>query len=190
MVDEERLPELTEMGVRDSKQLAPGVREELSMQLHDLGEVFLKVIQPHQIDAFNINRLEKMATRDIILKAKPGRVVIDAFEKNLVRKLALDTGHGLTCEIIAEHKADARYPIVGAASIVAKVLRDREIATIHETYGDFGSGYPGDPKTAAYVESLIKSHQRLPDFVRKSWGTVRRVSERESQFRLGDFLGE
>jgi ribonuclease HII len=190
LVEEERLEELKKMGVKDSKQVEAGKREELKVEIERVGKVFVRVIEPHQIDAFNMNRLEKMATRDIVLEASPDKVIIDAFEKNLERKLALDVGHGFKGEVVAEHKADEKYTVVGAASIVAKVIRDEAIRKIHKTYGDFGSGYPGDPKTAEYVEKLIRSKQRLPDFVRKSWDTVKRVQEEEAQVKLRDFLGD
>ncbi len=188
LVDEEKIEELKKLGVKDSKQLDAPTRERLKKELEKIGRVFVRVIEPHQIDAFNLNRLEKMATRDIVLEASPDKVVIDAFEKNLEKKLALDVGHGFKGEVVAEHKADEKYPVVGAASIVAKVLRDEAVKRIKEVYGDFGSGYPGDPKTAEYVEKLIRSRQRLPDFVRKSWDTVKRVQEEEAQVKLRDFL--
>lgn len=190
LVDEEKLDELKEMGVKDSKMLEPQTREKLKEKLEKLGKVFVRVIEPHQIDAFNLNRLEKVATRDIVLEASPDKVIIDAFEKNLERKLALDVGHGFKGQVVAEHKADEKYTVVGAASIVAKVMRDKAIEGIRATYGDFGSGYPGDPKTAEYVEKLIRSKQKLPDFVRKSWDTVKRVQEEEAQVKLGDFLDD
>ncbi|MBR9689862.1 MAG: ribonuclease HII [Candidatus Altiarchaeota archaeon] len=188
MIDDDRIPELKLMGVKDSKLLTPERREELAEKLQKMGDVFIRVIEPHQIDGFNLNRLEKIATRDIILEASPDKVIIDAFEKNLEAKLALKTGHGFNGKVIAEHKADLKYEVVGAASIVAKVLRDKEIKALQGTYGDFGSGYPSDPKTAEFVKNIIKSKQALPSFIRKSWDTVRRVLENESQVKLSGFL--
>lgn len=188
LIDEERIKTLREIGVKDSKLLTPHKREELIGQLEDMGEIFIRVIEPHQIDGFNLNRLEKIATRDIILEAKPDHAVIDAFEKRLEEKLAL-AANGYTGKVTAEHKADLKYAVVGAASIVAKVLRDREIEKLKVNYGDFGSGYPSDPKTARFVEELIKSKETLPGFVRKSWDTIRRVTEKEAQINLEGFLG-
>ena len=82
--------------------------------------------------------------------------------------------------IISEHKADSKYPVVSAASILAKVERDRVIAEYHKKYGDFGSGYPSDPKTVDFVTNLVKNNQKLPPIVRRSWDSVRKIIESES----------
>jgi ribonuclease HII len=78
----------------------------------------------------------------------------------------------LGCKIYSEHKADERYTIVGAASILAKVERDRAIEKLHEVHGDFGSGYPSDPKSIRYLQDLLEEKKELPSFIRKSWKSV------------------
>lgn len=85
-------------------------------------------------------------------------------------------------EIVSEHKADRNYPIVSAASIIAKVERDEEIAELKEKYGDFGCGYPTDPKTLSFLRQCLKKFEEYPDFVRKSWKPAKRAkSERGSR---------
>ncbi|MEM3615319.1 MAG: ribonuclease HII, partial [Candidatus Methanomethylicia archaeon] len=71
-------------------------------------------------------------------------------------------------------KADAIYPVVSAASIVAKVNRDFIIDKIKEKYGDIGSGYPSDPKTIKFIKKCIESGE-IPDFIRMSWSTIKRI---------------
>ena len=72
----------------------------------------------------------------------------------------------------AEHKADENHPEVSAASIIAKVTRDRLIAEISNELGlDIGSGYPSDPKTKAAVIELVKG-ETPHDCLRWSWKTV------------------
>ncbi|MBR9680821.1 MAG: ribonuclease HII [Candidatus Altiarchaeota archaeon] len=187
LIDEEKISTLKKMGVKDSKVLSPKIREELAEKLEKIGDIFIRVIEPHQIDGFNLNRLEKIATRDIVLESNPDHVIIDAFEKRLEEKLGLSY-HGYQGKITSEHKADVKYEVVGAASIVAKVLRDKAIEKLKVDYGDFGSGYPSDPKTSRFVQELIRSKQNLPGFVRRSWDTVRREVEKESQIKLENFL--
>ncbi len=65
-------------------------------------------------------------------------------------------------------KADALYPIVSAASIVAKVKRDRVIDGLA---GVVGSGYPGDPATKKFLEENINSTFGYSNDVRFSWST-------------------
>lgn len=83
-------------------------------------------------------------------------------------------------EIVSEHKADMRYPIVSAASIIAKVERDREIAELKEKYGDFGCGYPTDPKTISFLQQCLKKFGKYPDFVRKSWKTAKKAKSEKN----------
>ncbi len=73
-------------------------------------------------------------------------------------------------------------PIVSAASIVAKVIRDREMDRLKEKFGeDMGSGYPGDPKTKTWLRAqLLKNRLAilgLPSCVRVKWSTVRRLRD-------------
>jgi ribonuclease HII len=62
--------------------------------------------------------------------------------------------------------------IVSAASIIAKVTRDRAIARLNREY-DLGSGYPSDPKTVEFVRDWFSRYGQVPDFVRKSWSPVK-----------------
>jgi ribonuclease HII len=81
--------------------------------------------------------------------------------------------------IISKHKADRIYPVVSAASIIAKVERDREIASLRLEYGDFGSGYLTDEKTMIFLKQLLEKNEEYPDFIRKSWKPAKRAkSER------------
>lgn len=77
--------------------------------------------------------------------------------------------------IVSEHKADQTYPIVSAASIIAKVERDREIAELAKVHGDLGSGYPSDPRTIDFLRHCVARTGKYPDFVRVSWKTAQRL---------------
>jgi ribonuclease HII len=79
--------------------------------------------------------------------------------------------------IHSEHKADANHRIVGGASIIAKVVRDRFMEELQETLGfAIGSGYPSDPKTVAALPNLI-GPEEIHAEVRWSWATVKRFWE-------------
>jgi len=86
--------------------------------------------------------------------------------------------------IQAEHKADVNYPIVAAASIIAKEIREREIAKLREKVGDFGSGYQSDPKTIEFIQKHWKTHHQI---FRKSWSTYKKIKAENSQMKLGGF---
>ena len=76
--------------------------------------------------------------------------------------------------IRSEHKADANHRIVGGASIVAKVVRDRFMDSLQEELGfEIGSGYPSDAKTVSALSKLIRNDE-IHTQVRWSWATVER----------------
>ncbi|MCL5949080.1 MAG: ribonuclease HII, partial [Candidatus Bathyarchaeota archaeon] len=78
-------------------------------------------------------------------------------------------------KIIAQHKADRIFPVVSAASVIAKVERDREIANLQVEYGDFGSGYLTDEKTMVFLKRLLEENGDYPSFIRKSWKPAKRA---------------
>jgi ribonuclease HII len=84
--------------------------------------------------------------------------------------------------IVAEHKADRNYVIVSAASVVAKVERDRAVEELREEHGDFGSGYPSDPQTIAFLKEWVRREGSRPSFSRKSWKTWDRVLTETLEF--------
>ena len=91
--------------------------------------------------------------------------------------------------IVSEHKADEKYPVVSAASIVAKTYREREIEVIKgKLNSDFGSGYPSDQRTRSFLEEYLREHKTLPPFTRRSWDTARKIEEKVSSSSLDDFF--
>ena len=183
LIDEERLPNLIRLRVRDSKTLSPRRREYLAGEILKIVEDYRVVkVPPSEIDRVvehgrrlnRLNRLEARIMASIIRDLKPDIAYVDAsdilperFRQHIAEELPF------TVKIVSEHKADRTYPIVSAASIVAKVERDREIESLKQIYGDFGSGYAADPKTISFLKRWIEEHESYPDFVRKSWKTVK-----------------
>ena len=88
--------------------------------------------------------------------------------------------------IIAMHKADLINPAVSAASVIAKVIRDREIQMLEENFQNIGSGYPSDKKTMYFINTWIKEYKEFPDFVRKSWRPIREITCKQS--KIYDFI--
>ncbi|MGA1872932.1 MAG: ribonuclease HII [Thermoplasmatota archaeon] len=90
--------------------------------------------------------------------------------------------------ILSKHKADRDHPVVGAASILAKVTRDRRIREISNEAGvDIGSGYPSDPITREFLMGYLRRKGSLPPFARSSWETCRKMVAEASQKTLLDF---
>ena len=122
------------------------------------------------------DRLEARTIAKIIEKLKPDQVYVDSPDV-IPERFGLHILEDLTYQvnIISKHKADIIYPIVSAASIIAKIERDNAIFNLKKKYGDFGSGYPSDSKTLSFLEKLISEEKNLPKIVRKSWKTIQNL---------------
>jgi len=187
MVEEKDLPRLKNLGVKDSKLLSPHRREQLAEEIKKLALKFHVIkLSPAEIDKVvetgrklhKLNRLEAHTMAKVIVALKPDIAYVDAsdvlaerFGKHIEEKLPF------SIQIVSEHKADVKYPVVSAASIIAKVERDRAVEELTKKYGDMGSGYITDPKTVKFLEKWVKKYSSYPDFVRKSWKPAKRLKE-------------
>ena len=185
--EESQLPFLKEIGVRDSKKLSPKRRKELAKTIKDnchsfeIIKVSAKEIDKRETDRITLNRLEELKMADIINKLKPDVIYIDAadvneerFGKSIERSLDYRPN-----KIVSKHRADDTFPIVSAASIIAKDTRDDVIDNFKQKYGDIGSGYPSDKRTTDFLINWIKKNKNFPPFVRISWETTKRILDQE-----------
>lgn len=156
--------------VRDSKELSRSQRERLIQLIEREASLIDHIkIEPWEIDAENINRLEFRKIQEWLRGKEFDGIYIDAFMDPIELKT-------LGRYVVAEHYADSKYPVVSAASIVAKVYRDRYIDELHREYGDFGSGYPSDPKTVEFIK-VNDNIQRISQHLRKKWRTLRNIHQ-------------
>jgi ribonuclease HII len=91
---------------------------------------------------------------------------------------------GKSVTIRSEHFADKNHAVVSAASILAKVARDREIEKLKKEFGEIGSGYSSDPVTMAFLRKWIEEKGSLPPMARQNWETSRRELNKKFQTRL------
>lgn len=185
-VDSERLQELAALGVKDSKLLSARQRDSLYPEILRVCKGFhVSRIPPKMIDLYvsrgkkhrKLNYLETIHMARVIDALSLHEVFIDAPDVNPARFI-VELKELLTTSprLVAEHKADLNYAVVSAASIVAKVERDNDIAALREIHGEFGSGYPSDPDTIAFLEKWVRSKGEEPEFARKSWKTWERIA--------------
>jgi len=169
---------LKDIKVRDSKTLRPNTRTMLFEKLKGVADqIIIKKIEAYEIDSLRkrmtLNEIELNAFAEIINQIHCSKVYVDAVDVNEVRfgqhLMDLTTNK---YEIVSKHKADSTYPIVSAASIIAKVTRDLEIEKLKNILGDFGSGYPSDPKTITFLKNYFKDHGSYPEHVRMSWKSI------------------
>jgi len=197
LVEEEKVSELKELGVRDSKTLPAVKRERLAIEIsHLVIESHLVELSPKALDEVvhrapklkRLNYLEAVAMASVIEKLRPevayvdaSDVVPDRFGRDILGRLSYKP------KIISEHYADSTYPIVSAASILAKVERDRRVQELRTQYGEFGSGYSTDERTIKFLEDYYKENKVFPPIVRRSWETLQNIVNRIEQSKLRDF---
>ena len=181
VVDERGWQALGSLGVKDSKKLSPKRREELAPQIGEIASGYeLRLIAPAQIDETSLNLLDLEEIIVLILKFLPEKAFFDVPTHpggvgNFVGAVRGKVPAGVS--LVGENHADEKYPVVSAASILAKVERDRIISVLREEYGDFGSGYPSDPKTQRFLRAWFAEHHSFPSVVRHKWASVRRLLE-------------
>ena len=127
---------------------------------------------------------------EILKELKPKSIFIDAVDVNedRFRESMLNLLDYTPRELISKHKADDLFPIVSAASIIAKDKRDSLIEEIKKKYGDFGSGYPSDKRTIDFLREWIRKNKKVPPFARKTWDTIRKiVNDVVSNRKITDF---
>ncbi len=176
--------ELAGLGLRDSKLLPARERTRLAREIKRLADAWVvESLSPCQVDSAcakgGLNQAETALFIAIIRRIRPAEVYLDAltsrpgrFGRSIAGALA-----PLRPKIISENKADGKYPVVQAAAILAKVARDAAVERLSRIFGDVGSGYPSDPRTAAFLRQFAAKGD-YPPCVRKSWRTVRREQER------------
>ncbi|MBU5689026.1 MAG: ribonuclease HII [Candidatus Aenigmarchaeota archaeon] len=200
MIDESKEKELKKIGVKDSKELTPEKREELAEKIDQIADniVVLHVsacnIDSMRKSGINLNQIEAMKMADAINMLLPEKVIIDSpsynsgkFKDFLFSKLNEDAKKA---KFVFENYADKNYPVVSAASIIAKVERDKKIEQLKKEFGfDFGVGYSHDAKTIEFLEKLAKENKgKMPKNIRTTWDTVQEIVKKYEQKGLSKFF--
>jgi ribonuclease HII len=153
-------------GLTDSKKLSEKKREALFPIIMEKAlAIGIGEASPSEIDEINILWASMLAMERAVanLKIEPNMVLVDG---NRIPK-------NLGIPAISVVKGDARVEEISAASIVAKVIRDRQLIELDQEYPQYGfashKGYP----TAAHLEAINK-YGLLPEY-RKSFGPVKKL---------------
>jgi len=178
-IDKKNLRKLSSLGVKDSKKLSPKLREFFYKKIIELvDDYYITKIPPKSIDAsvrkHHLNNLEAKYMAKVVSKLNPDISYVDSCDVNPGRFgkeiSALSDNH----KIKSYHHADSRFVVVSAASILAKVTRDKAIEKLRKNH-NLGSGYPSDSVTVKFVTKYYKKNKVMPSFVRKSWKPVQRI---------------
>ncbi|MGN0902355.1 MAG: ribonuclease HII [Succinivibrio sp.] len=153
-------------GLNDSKKLTEKKREALEIEIKEKALAYgIGQCTPEEIDSLNI----LWASMEAMKRAYEN--MNRQCELMLVDGNKVPPGITIRCEAVV--KGDARVAEISAASILAKVERDRQMIELDKKYPEYGflrhKGYP----TAAHLEVL----KRLPllDCYRKSYGPIKNL---------------
>lgn len=181
--------DLKRIGARDSKTLTPASRRRLyDLVVQNAAFYFIKKIEASELNdmmsRINLNQIEEEAYSEVISRAHfDCQFYVDSFDVDpgrLSRKLSQSTGKNVVCE----HKADAKFPTVSAASILSKVTRDEEIEKLGKKYGKIGSGYPADPVTVDFLKKSMEEGIDLTEIARTHWKTYRNLLSKGKNKKL------
>jgi ribonuclease HII len=132
-------------GVRDSKELAPAVREELAAQIESAATAWsVAQVEAADIDRINIYQASRLAMKQAVLRLKisPDFLLVDAMSVELpLPQRALIRG-------------DARSRSIAAASILAKVHRDRLMREWDQVYPQYGLSRSKGYGTGGHLAAL------------------------------------
>lgn len=178
-VNKNKLRKLSALGVKDSKKLSIKKREELYKKIIFLADSYhIAKIYPKSIDAsvkkHELNQLEAKYMAKVISKLDPDTSYVDSCDVNPKRFGREISRLSNNSKVRSYHHADSRFVVVSAASIIAKVTRDKTINNLKKDH-DLGSGYPSDRKTIGFVKKYYKNQKTMPTFVRKSWKPTQKI---------------
>lgn len=193
--------EIEALGVRDSKQLSAARREQLDREIRSrAAHVALTEVHAPELDTLMAH--QSLNDIEVDVFAALGRGIaadvyyLDACDTNEARfgakflaKLGRDASPP---RIVSEHRADETYPLVSAASIVAKVRRDAVIASIAQRLEPLvgvplGSGYSHDESTRRFLDQHLARFGTLPQEARRAWETSKEIIRVRAQRRLSSF---
>jgi len=179
--------------VKNSKILTKQQIDRIYNQLIQVHPYYIYEIKAENIDQNNINDLEIEGVKYFIKTIQDKytdpslkfTIIIDKFSNKLDTMNINDSRF----KIVSEYKADAKYPICSAASIIAKYTRDYNLELLQSKIEfKFGSGYPADPRTRNYILHLLKE-TKLDDVnksiyhIRTKWKTIDRIKIQQIQIQ-------
>ena len=178
-IEKKNISKLRKLGVRDSKKLSSKKRDLLYKEILKIVDSYHVIrISPRTIDKYvfehNLNHLEAKKMAEVISNLNPDISYVDSCDVNAARFGREISDLSNKSKVKSYHYADSRFVVVSAASIIAKVSRDRSIMRLNKT-SNLGSGYPSDKKSVNYVKKIVSSKKPLPTSVRKSWKPVQKI---------------
>lgn len=184
---------LQEIGVKDSKKLTPAARDRLFDKIEAIVPKWCIVpISAEEIDiqmkTLSLNMIELNAFVEAVSQMPTDTIYADCPDVDTGRFSNIMSSKLDGRKVVAAHKADALYPSVSAASIMAKVSRDRMLDDLRKEFScEIGSGYPSDKVTVQFIEKWIKDNGCAPPHTRTSWEPVKKMLSASRMTKITDW---
>ena len=183
---------LMKIGVRDSKKLTPASRERMYDMICGEFQTSVVIASASDIDerrkTMTLNIIELEMFIEAAQVTPVSAVYADCPDVNEAGFTRMMSSRLKDTRIVAKHKADDIFPVVSAASIIAKVTRDRLVSEIEAEFGAvIGSGYPSDTVTMEFIEKWIKENGSPPEHTRCSWEPVRQLMTVSKNTKISDW---
>ena len=188
-IDSKDSKKLEAIGVKDSKELSAKRREELFKQIESFAKdiIVVKVsackISSFKAKGINLDKLEAMKIAEMVTMINADKIYIDSIEQNsekfekMIREFLPEEKK--KAELVVKNYLDENIPVVSAASIIAKVERDKEIEEIKKQVNfDFGVGYSHDDRTRDFIEKILQTEDQPPSYLRIHWETVQDIARK------------
>lgn len=151
ILDAKRIPK----GLNDSKKMSAKAREQAFLEIMAVADVSLGQASVEEIDELNILYASHLAMERAV--AGLGHVCHALIDGNMIPK-------GLACPATSLVKGDGRSVSIAAASIIAKVTRDRLMVDLAQQYPGYGweknAGYPTKAHREALERLGVTPHHR------------------------------
>ena len=166
--------------------------------------IFVKRCEAPEVDRVNKNVLLDQRYEELLWEAiseeESTCVIVDDYGIGRGLKSFLEGLKSRGHFGIVEARADEKYAVCQAASVAARKCRLEEIRDLNREFciededGKTvcpGSGNAGNPQTARYLESFVRTYpsRELPPFVRRKWGNVRKFMQERDGQRISQYFG-
>ncbi|XP_055333333.1 ribonuclease H2 subunit A-like isoform X2 [Paramacrobiotus metropolitanus] len=191
---------LSSVKVADSKTLTEEQRNQCFANLHAGADNFgwmAQILSPAVISKcmlsrakYNLNAISHDSAMFLIqsvldLEIRVAGVYLDTVGDPSKYQAKLRDRFPHIPDIVVSKKADSLFPVVSAASIVAKVCRDKALREWKFREGEkfladlnYGSGYPSDPETKRFLDQFRDHVFGYPQLIRFSWSTTETALEK------------
>ena len=205
LVDAENLKNIQQIfDIKNIKELSEYEIIDKFNKIKKYCKIFIKKCEASEIDETSKNTLLDQKYSELLSGTISGKeklcVIIDDYGIKRKLKLFLERLRSNGNTVLLENKADEKYAVCQAASVVARKERLEDVRNFNKNSGVQdesgktvypGTGNASNPQTKEYLEAFMKRYpsKELPSFVRRKWSNVKKLLQQKSNQKITRFFG-